>query len=245
MSKGLPIKIIQIAGKKHSGKSYLATKIFDYLSRKGYRIYKTAFAFYLKGILRECGVDKYKPLKIFYHFGVFYEALRKEIFRLFDELGDSDDLMGFFEKKGLLAKRVCDVDVLEKLQIGFELYFQKNEYEAGFRILAQTIGTDIFRQIDKNFWVKAIAKDIKKIGDTADFVIIDDYRFPNEDLSSYFGKDRVVRILLKTEKDESYDSHSSEISVDKVPYDLYVIRNRSEYNPSFDFIVQKIINNWR
>ena len=95
------------------------------------------------------------------------------------------------------------------------------------REVLQYIGTDIFRRIDKNFWVNKTIKDITEIWQTSNdtLIIIDDARFPNEILEmKKFG---AITIYLTRNLYNS--SHQSEIELDnfdKSNFD-YIIDNQN------------------
>lgn len=89
------------------------------------------------------------------------------------------------------------------------------------RDVMQVVGTDIFRKLDPNVWVRATISKIIK--DNPDLAIITDCRFPNEVQAIKEAGGKVLRLT----RDPYSSEHISEKILDKDSYD---------WN-NFDFII--------
>ena len=78
----------------------------------------------------------------------------------------------------------------------------------------QRVGTEVFRKIDENYWVK-LAK--KRAADYP-ICIFDDCRFPNEAVIL----DHIVRVRGPPIDDSRDISHSSEVAMDDFPFNYYI-----------------------
>lgn len=101
--------------------------------------------------------------------------------------------------------------------------------EAG-RELLQTIGTDIVREEDPDYWVRFLADMLGFFEQAFDYVIIPDTRFPNE--VEYLIKSgfdtchmRIVRDNFTSEMPEYQQNHESETALDEYLADIYVYNN--------------------
>lgn len=101
---------------------------------------------------------------------------------------------------------------------------QKNEYG---RELLQTIGTDIVRWEDSDYWVRFIGDMLEFFEQAWDYVIIPDTRFQNEiehlmkrgfDVSHI----RIVRDNYISDMPDEQQNHESETALDEYLPDIYV-----------------------
>lgn len=107
----------------------------------------------------------------------------------------------------------------------------KDEYG---RTLMQTIGTNVARKKDENFWVNATLNLVDMFSSYFDYVIISDVRFPNEltevknryDDVLYINVERPNLVSALTENQQK---HESENSMDGVMPD-YTIYNDGDLN---------------
>ena len=97
------------------------------------------------------------------------------------------------------------------------------------RYLLQTVGTDVIRAADRDFFVRFIDAMIGMCGKVYDYILIPDLRFPNE--LSYLrehGKNAIhVHIERPTNENSLHgdqEEHSSETAMDSVTPD-YAIHN--------------------
>ncbi len=225
--------VVEITGKANAGKSTLARQLSKKLSDLGFSSAFLSFALPLKTYLRNyLGVQKgTKPLKHYLNFFEFLAELQKT-------------LQEFLVK----SETYIDLDVINKLinelredlLIGYECYFNFKQYKQGFRKLAQLIGTDIIRKIDESFFVRQIVRQIFNLKNSVDYVFIDDFRFPNEDLEivANFTKDvfKVYKIRISSDVEETHN-HISEILIDDLNVNLEVVRKGNKYSPDLNEIV--------
>jgi hypothetical protein len=107
--------------------------------------------------------------------------------------------------------------------------------EEGRKIL-QYVGTDVVRKRNLNFWVEVVGNFIATFGEDFDYVISDDVRFPNE--IEYFRDIMITDFLSLNVVRLDYDNsltteqrnHPSETSLDKYPFDIYVIAENGYEN---------------
>lgn len=98
------------------------------------------------------------------------------------------------------------------------------------RAILQTVGTDLFRSYNEDFWVDFIADVLTVFSGWWDYVIIPDTRFPNEieELKAR-GFDvttiRIKRDNYESQLSESQQYHESETALDNYPMDFEVENN--------------------
>ena len=129
------------------------------------------------------------------------------------DLGENCVLIAHY---GDLVKYVC--------KTFFNWDGQKNE--AG-REMLQTIGTDIIRSEDPDYWVRFIADMLGFFEQAYDYVLIPDTRFPNE--VEYLIKSgfdvthmRIIRDGYVSDMPEEQQNHISETALDDYTPDIYV-----------------------
>lgn len=122
-----------------------------------------------------------------------------------------------------------------------------------YRELMQKLGTDWFRSIDPDVWVKHLLKRA-----TGDRMVVDDVRFPNEAkglldagwLLVYLDCSEDIRIRRVLERDGSFDpaclSHPSETGVDDIVHfyesDLYYIDAKGSTDEVNEYVQELILN---
>lgn len=104
--------------------------------------------------------------------------------------------------------------------------------EAGRRLL-QTVGTDIVRKKDPNFWVDFLVSMASFFGDKWDYMIIPDTRFFNEitkfeDHGYEVTSIRVVRPVSPDHLEGELARHPSETSLDNFLEDITIINDVDE-----------------
>lgn len=129
------------------------------------------------------------------------------------ELGENSVLITHY---GDLVKYVC--------RTFLDWDGQKNE--AG-RELLQTVGTDIIRDEDPDYWVRFVADILRFFPRTWDYVLIPDARFQNEiEYLTKSGFDvahmRIVRDGHVSDMPEEQQNHISETALDDYLPDIYV-----------------------
>lgn len=129
------------------------------------------------------------------------------------ELGENSVLIAHF---GDLVKYVCTKF----------LGWDGNKNEAG-RQLLQTVGTDIVRDEDPDYWVRFIADILRFFPLTWDYVLIPDTRFPSEvEYLTKSGFDvkhiRIIRDNYVSEMPDEQRNHVSETALDDYFPDIFV-----------------------
>lgn len=93
------------------------------------------------------------------------------------------------------------------------------------RKLMQNIGTDIYRSIDSDYWVKQWKQKVESLGDVV--VIVDDVRFQNEfDAIKSLGG--TVTRIVATNKENPVDEHPSEKEQDGFECDFTFVADSKE-----------------
>ena len=98
--------------------------------------------------------------------------------------------------------------------------------EAGRKLL-QTVGTDVIRKQNPDFWVSFICSVLKFFPDRWEYVLIPDTRFPNE--ITYLREHGLDVIHLRVEREgfnsaltDEQKKHPSETALDDVTADYYI-----------------------
>lgn len=151
------------------------------------------------------------------------------------EQGKRAEIMSFADPiKSIIAKTlVITIDELEKFKNNpdmFALYYvQKNKnnnaafQEINFRQILQSFGTDAMKeQFGDDVWVNLLKERVKK--SNANFIIVPDFRFLCEEISSY-----TVKII--NDDIESDDAHRSENELNDFTFN-YIIDNTGKIDIS-------------
>lgn len=105
-----------------------------------------------------------------------------------------------------------------------------NKDEKGRQIL-QYVGTDVIRKKAPDYWVGFLARFLELFKDEWDWVLIPDTRFPNEVdvMKEKFGAmhARVLRQDFVSPLTEEQQNHPSEVALDDVCPDVWIINNGS------------------
>lgn len=123
---------------------------------------------------------------------------------------------------------VLIVHYADLLKFICKAYFGWNgEKDAAGRRLLQTVGTNVIRDKDPDFWVDFVVKMLAYIGYKWEYVLIPDVRFPNEiDRLKAAGFDvqhwRVVRGDYDNGLSEEARMHPSETALDNVTPDVWI-----------------------
>ncbi|RLI62850.1 MAG: hypothetical protein DRO67_06785 [Candidatus Asgardarchaeum californiense] len=156
---------------------------------------KDTFANYLiECFAKHHDVDVYRTA-----FADILKFMCKEHFNLSD-----DQLWG--DKKEVVDKR-------------FVLSEEENTYWTP-RTIMQSFG-EFYRSIDKDYWVKALDKHLKTVEN--EYVVITDLRYENECEYVKNNAGLLIRISRKDKPLISNTSHSSETSLDNLPYSYFDI----------------------
>ena len=204
--------IIQITGSIGSGKTYLGQEISKYyLENYGFIIHRTSFAAAMKQeLFNNIGIYKTMEVK--------NETIKLKII---------DKFIKYIKNNYNLSIELIN-NIYNEL-----LSSSRNKL---IRKIYQLFGTEIIRNnITPDFWVNKVEKFIISITSiqhgTYHMIIIDDYRFPNEDLAKIFDRSKnknieIIRIKLLS---VSSDEHISEKYINILPADL-VFNSKPDIN---------------
>lgn len=112
-----------------------------------------------------------------------------------------------------------------------QTYFGWNgEKDAEGRRMLQYVGTDLVRMRNPDYWVDFVGDLLELFGETWDYVIIPDCRFPNEITKlTECGFDtvhvRIIRDNFDNRLTEEQKNHPSETALDNFPADIYIHNN--------------------
>jgi hypothetical protein len=219
--------ILGISGRKQSGKSTIGNFILSlYLAKLGYceKIYMDEDGQLLisdiLGDTRYEGVFDIRKLADTYNDPRFIQAMNK--------LNSKVKIYNFAD---ILKTDIC----INMLGLTYDQCYgtddNKNEMtnivwndkKLSARDVMQVVGTDIFRKLDTNVWVRSTINKI--IRDKPDLAVITDCRFPNEVDSIKQSGGKVIRLT----RNPFQSDHISETVLDKDSYDWsnfdYVVDN--------------------
>jgi len=232
------MKIVQICGNAKSGKSYFTAKLINKLSDLGFESIKLSYSTPLKKILKNLGITKLNLNN-----KIKYSSFKDFLNCLFKELKNFLNIYSY--------KKISESDLytylninIKKLKEAYKLYFEEKQNYIGFRLFAQTIGTDIIRKIDKDIFVNILFQKVKDISCLSfiNFIIIDDWRFENEDLSRFKSDLNfdIIKVKISSKKagGEEYYSHISENEFKKFKVDFVV--KYDKIDKEIDNILYKI-----
>ena len=129
-------------------------------------------------------------------------------------------------------------EVPDKRYVKGPYFPDKKEYWTPREIL-QFMGTDCYRKIDNNFWVKALIKRIET--ERLQNVIITDARFPNE---INIVKDRGafhIRIMRNNTEEVHGKTHASETSLNECSNVDFIVHNNKDI-PSLFLEAERVID---
>ena len=186
------INVIIISGKLHTGKDYFADKLKPELEKCGDSVYKVAYADSTKS-------DVVRIIKLILH-GLDVEEIMKVM-----------DIGFVYGYQMTQIFNYINQDLSENSELKSEFYSLKNEalqpklkQFKRYRLIMQTYGTEIRRNLDDKYWINKVLNKIHRISDNnvgknVD-IIVPDGRFKNEiklgeDLDS--SKYRVLTVRLE------------------------------------------------
>ena len=227
--------VVEITGRAGAGKSTLARKLSKRLTDFGFNSVFLSFAAplkkYLKDSLAITKLDFYSLAEP--EFDEFICMLTNTLYKFLNQ-------NEVYVDKNLVENLVNKHK--QKLYNGYKEYFENKNYEKGFRIFARIIGTNIIRYLDKSFFIRQVVNIIRNLKQI-DFVFVDDFRFPNEDLSQVFANNENIKVLKIRVKSKNFKelNHIFERFIDKLEVDLEVYRSSNKYKPYLDKIVNYLI----
>ncbi len=237
------VRWVEFSGRMYAGKDYVAKAMVGYLLDAGCSVWKTAYAWKLKELIRK-------------HFGVTKTGFDGGVGFLKSSMSAEQgakncitDLreicLGLYDENPAENLRVADFDVI--LETIRDMHTNKIESADGARRILQNFGTEVVRnKIVPTFWVDYLAAEIEKVRDALDFVIVTDRRFHNEllDPESYLVQvqttieTRSRRSGVSVEKLREQAAHQSEIHCDELETQ-YIINNEpdgGDFLPDFQKI---------
>lgn len=100
------------------------------------------------------------------------------------------------------------------------------------RALLQKIGTEVFRKNDPNCWINMAKSFVSGLGETVDYIIIPDARFPNEITFWQFFITEKNLLTVRVERPnydngltEEQKNHQSETALDNWDFDIVIPNN--------------------
>ena len=124
------------------------------------------------------------------------------------------------------GKRIVQINYADYVKfICTKYYGWDGKKDKKGRHILQYVGTDIFRARDEHFWVDAVIRFARAVWDDFDFMLVADWRFPNEftrwidnGLTDIY-RVRVCRPGYDNGLTPEQSQHPSEISLDDFPMD--------------------------
>lgn len=150
------------------------------------------------------------------------------------------------EQLNMMNEYVLVVHYADLVKHIAKTFYDWNGKKDGYgRGLLQRIGTDIFREYDKDYWVNHLQGVISVLKDRWDYIIIPDCRFPNE-ITCWDKYDSIsVRVVrdFNTSLNESQQNHTSETALDDFEFDVTVTLKDIEdlFYQVDNFIEEKIL----
>ena len=192
------MKILNLMGKKHNGKTYVSGELTKSLLNEGYSVYNDTFASELKKILMN------------------YFNVKKDDFS--NSIKDPDMIK--LKVRNMLLNECEKNDEFNELLNNYEEIYEtinKAIQENNFRKLIQYVGTEVFRLNDDSFWVNRMKEKILCVGRTnVDFFIIWDCRFINEFEMISNLNINTFNLLVVREIVKDVDYHQSEVELDRI-----------------------------
>ena len=229
------INVIVLSGKMHSGKDTFADKLKPELERRGDTVYKIAYADSTKS-------DVVQIIKLILH-GMNVEGIMKVM-----------DIGSNFGYQMTKIFNYINQDLSENSDLKSEFYSLNNEDLQSklkmlkhYRLIMQTYGTEIRRNLDDKYWINKVLDKIGQIAvenvDKNVDVIVPDGRFKNEiklgddlDSSKYNvltvhleAPNNVIKDRIKNDPNDQEEisketfSHSSETELDEFKdFDFFI-----------------------
>lgn len=222
--------IINIMGKKGSGKTYASGELAKYLLNEGYSVYMDAFGTQLKKIIMLFfGVSKTNFDKA----AKGGTELKERIKRLY--LYIYKNSVKNSGRKYYLKNIDADKNINKEIEKDSE-YIGRFIKDKDVRKILQYTGTEIIRKIDPAFFTEALKHKLKKIKDCADYIIISDCRFINEYEMLNKEFQNIKNFYITAEETGDDDKHISEIEINQIAaiYGNEIITVKNDKNKILD-----------
>ncbi len=222
--------IINIMGKKGSGKTYASGELAKYLLNEGYSVYMDAFGTQLKKIIMLFfGVSKTNFDKA----AKGGTELKERIKRLY--LYIYKNSVKNSGRKYYLKNIDADKNINKEIEKDSE-YIGRFIKDKDVRKILQYTGTEIIRKIDPAFFTEALKRKLKKIKNAADYIIISDCRFINEYEMLNKEFQNVKNFYITSDETGDNDKHISETEINQITaiYGKEIITIENDKNKIFD-----------
>jgi hypothetical protein len=224
--------IINIMGKKGSGKTYASGELAKYLLNEGYSVYMDAFGTELKKIaMLFFGVSKTNLDKAVTGGAELKERIKRLYLYVYKNIGKELDYNDIDADKYINREIEKDSEYLDR--------FIKDK---DVRKILQYTGTEIIRKIYPDFFTEALKHKLKKIKDEADYIIISDCRFINEYEMLNKEFQNVKNFYIKADETDDSDKHISEIEINQITaiYGNEIISVKNDKNKVLDLNIFKL-----
>ncbi len=218
--------IVNIMGKKGSGKTYASGEIAKFLLNEGYSVYMDAFGTELKKIVMLFfGVSKTNFDKAVTGGIELKERIKRLYLYVYKNIGKEYDLKNI----------IMDKDINKEIEKDLE-YIGRFMKDKDIRKILQYTGTEIIRKIEPAFFTEAIKYKLKKIKDAADYIIISDCRFINEYEMLNEEFQNVKNFYVTNDESADNDKHISEMEINQIT-DIYgkeIVAVKNDKNKPLD-----------
>ena len=233
------MKIINIIGKKNSGKTYIAGELTKVLLSEGYSVYNDTFASKLKEIIAK-------------YFGVRKNNFANAITN-FDDI--QTNVYNMLVKSGIKSEALISLlNDYEQIAINIKLMIDAKDS----RSLMQYIGTEIFRKDDEEYWTRYMKIQLENLNKVfhindngyweakIDFAIISDCRFINEfEMLNSLHNIKTYNLFISRLNIDETDNHQSEKEVEdilKFKNQSIKIFNNVDDKQEFDIAIYGLVN---
>ena len=224
--------IINIMGKKGSGKTYASGELAKYLLNEGYSAYMDAFGTELKKIVMLFfGVSKTNLDKAVTGGAELKERIKRLYLYVYKNTGKE------YDSKDIEA----DKDINREIEKDSE-YLDRFIKDKDVRKILQYTGTEIIRKIDPAFFTEALKHKLKKIKGCADYIIISDCRFINEYEMLNKEFQNVKNFYITADESDDNDKHISEIEINQITaiYGNEIVAVKNDKNKPLDIGMFKL-----
>jgi len=238
------MKVVEIVGEMGAGKTLVRKLIAEKAAYIGNAsVVYMSFAARLKWYLKLFGIEKHSTSYPFQSYS--FDSLFIEKYIEFSNIVEKDNLISFNSDKyrSKFKEKIinCWVNLIN---------YDSVKYAVSVRDILQWVGTEIFRHEYTNYWVDIVSDSIKALNkipyySSMGIVIIDDFRFKNEDLRFLKESDNIETYVIKVFADiktrllrlglddspsgvDKITQHPSELDIPFIKED-YLINNSTDH----------------
>ena len=202
--------VVNIMGKKGSGKTYASGEIAKYLLNEGYSVYMDAFGTELKKIaMLFFGVSKTNFDKAVKDGAELKERIKHLYLYIYKNIGKEHELKNIETDNGI--NNGINKEIEKDLK-----YLERFIKDKDVRKILLYTGTEIIRKIEPAFFTEALKYKLKKVKDCADYIIISDCRFINEYEMLNKEFQNVKNFYITADESDDNDKHISEIEINQI-----------------------------